>query len=708
MNAPEPATEARGPIGSYALKHDYTFLVADSLGDVRGGADGLFRNDTRVLSLFRLTVGGAPPALLGSGVSSDNVFFRANVTNRPLPQLGDHSTPEGVIHIERARLLWDERLYERLTLINYGERAVPAALSFAFAADFADIFEVRGHARPRRGRMLGPDIGRQHVRFRYEGLDRVERSSTLCFSRVPDAIDETHAEFNLLLQRHARQMLYVEIGPGVESPGQTRYREAGARARIAMRCKRRRGATLRTSGRLFNLWIDKSRADLALLETGMETGPYPFAGIPWFSTPFGRDAVVTALQTLWLDPGLARGVLTFLARNQARETSKFDDSAPGKILHEMRKGEMAALREVPFGRYYGGVDTTPLFVMLAGAYAKRTADMAFVENLWPHLCAAMDWIEGPGDSNGDGFLDYARGAETGLANQGWKDSVDSIFHADGRLAHGPIALLEVQGYVYAARLAMADLASRRGDQALEQRWRESAGKLRVAVEDRFWMPEASFYAIALDGEGKPCRVRASNAGHLLYTGLPSAERAQHVSEQLLSAVLDSGWGVRTLCDRAARFNPMSYHNGSVWPHDSGLCAAGIARYGDRAGIRHLIDEIFGAAHHFGMRLPELFCGFARAAGEPPVGYPVACLPQAWSSGAIFMMLQAALGLSIDAWRGEVCIDRPELPSEIDRLLVHDLVVAGQRVDLRFQRVGERVAASPARTIPDAVRVTVRV
>ena len=708
MSAPEPSTEARGPIGSYALKHEYTFLVADSLGDVRGGADGLFRDDTRVLSLFRLTVGDAPPALLGSGVSSDNVFFRANVTNRPLPQLGDHAAPEGVIHIERARLLWKARLYERLTLTNYGERAVPASLSFAFAADFADIFEVRGHARARRGRMLQPDIGRAHVRFRYEGLDDVERASAIAFSRVPNVIDERHAEFDLILQRHARQVLYLEIGAELAEPGQSRYREAGARARIAMRCKRRRGATLRTSGRLFNLWIDKSRADLALLETEMPTGPYPFAGIPWFSTPFGRDAIVTVLQTLWLDPGLARGVLSFLARNQAKEASKFDDSAPGKILHEMRNGEMAALREVPFARYYGGVDTTPLFVMLAGAYARRTADRAFIDELWPHLCAAMDWIEGPGDSNGDGFLDYARGADTGLANQGWKDSVDSIFHADGRLAQGPIALVEVQGYVYAARRAMAELASHRGDEALARKWRESADQLRAAVEARFWMPEAGFYAIALDGAGELCRVRASNAGHLLYTGLPSAERARQVSAHLLSSALDNGWGVRTLCDRAARFNPMSYHNGSVWPHDTGICAAGIAGYGDRGGVRHVIDELFAAAHHFGMRLPELFCGFARAAGEPPVGYPVACLPQAWSSGAIFMMLQAGLGLSIDAWRGEICIERPELPSEVDRLLVHDLVVAGQPVDLLFQRVGERVTASLARSIPDSVRVTVRV
>jgi glycogen debranching enzyme len=711
VNPGDPSVDAgtRGPIGSFALKHDHTFLVADVLGDVRGGADGLFTNDTRVLSFFRLTIGGLLPSLLGSGVSTDNVFFRANVTNRPLPPLGDQATPEGVIHVERSRFLWQERLYERLTLTNYGEREVPAPLMLEFDADFADIFEVRGHARPKRGRCMPAQIARTCVVFRYVGLDEVERASVVAFSQPPDLLDARHAGFSVVLPRHAQGMLYIEIGPHeAAAPSRDRFRAAAARARRSMRGKRQRGAALHTSGRLFNLWVDKSRADLALLETGLRTGPYPFAGIPWFSTPFGRDAVVTALQTLWLDPALARGVLAFLARHQAKETSTFADAAPGKIMHETRKSEMAALREVPFGRYYGGVDTTPLFVMLAGAYADRTADMPFIETLWPALTAAMAWIEGPGDSNGDGFLDYARGEASGLANQGWKDSIDSIFHADGRLPRGPIALLEVQGYVYAARRAMADLARRRGDIAGQSHWEEAAEALRTAVEARFWMDDGAFYAIALDGEGELCRVRASNAGHLLYTGLPSSERASRVTEQLLSATFDNGWGIRTVSDRAARFNPMSYHNGSVWPHDTGICATGMARYGDRAGIRRILDETFAAAHHFGMRLPELFCGFPRSTGEPPVGYPVACLPQAWSSGAVFMMLQALLGLHIDAWEQRIQVDRPELPGEVERLTVSGLTLGASRVDLVFQRAGERVTVSPVSDVPASVKVDVRI
>ena len=377
-------------------------------------------------------------------------------------------------------------------------------------------------------------------------------------------------------------------------------------------------------------------------------------------------------------------------------------------MHETRKGEMAALGEVPFAQYYGGVDTTPLFVMLAGAYAQRTGDLGLIEELWGALVAAMDWIEGPGDSNGDGFLDYARAEATGLANQGWKDSFDSIFHADGRLPKGPIALLEVQGYVYAARVAMAELAARRGDRSMHRAWRQRAAALRAAVEKRFWMPECRFYGIALDGDGELCRVRASNAGHLLYTGLPTPRRAQHVTAQLLSAELDNGWGIRTLAERSARFNPMSYHDGSVWPHDTGICAAGMARYGDRDGVRHVFSELFAAAQHFGMRLPELFCGFARNNGEPPVGYPVACLPQAWSSGAVFMLLQACLGLRIDGARREVLIDRPDLPKEIERLTLRGLQLGSDRLDLLFQRIGDRVAASPAGDVPASVRIVTRV
>jgi glycogen debranching enzyme len=463
-----------------------------------------------------------------------------------------------------------------------------------------------------------------------------------------------------------------------------------------MRDKRRRGASLRgPHSPRFNEWLDQSRSDVALLTTDLPTGPYPYAGTPWFSTPFGRDGIITAWQMLWLDPSLAKGVLTYLAMRQATEVSAFQDAAPGKIMHETRGGEMSALGEVPFGLYYGGVDTTCLFVALAGAYLKRTGDVATIRSLWPNLIAATGWMKDYGDLTGEGLISYQRAAETGLSNQGWKDSEDSIFHRDGRFPKGPIALLEVQGYAYAAWEAMADMARLVGDDR-QAEWAAKAGAVRTLVEDRFWMEDEQFYAIALDGDGEQCRSIGSNAGHLLFTGLPSTERAKAVTKRMLGAEFRSGWGLRTLATGQARFNPMSYHNGSVWPHDTAMAAAGMAQYGERQAVALLLGEIYAAATHFHLRLPELFCGFERTPGEPPVAYPVACLPQAWAAGSVFLMLQAALGVRIDAIEGVVSIDRPLLPAGIDRLHITNLKVGDGVVDLAFQQLGAQTVTLPKR------------
>jgi glycogen debranching enzyme len=693
----------------HALKHDHMFAVADALGDLHGASDGLFLNDTRILSRYALTVGGATPALLSSGLSNDNVFFRANLTNRPLPQLGESTaTPQGAVHIERSRLIWNSRLYERLAITNYGDTEFALPLELTFAADFADIFEVRGLVRRQRGTQEPAVVQRCSVELGYRTLDGSGLACVIAFSPEPVEVGADHARFRVMLPRRAGREVYIEIGASAAraGAGERCYRAAAAQARRHMRAKRSRGARLHTASSRFDKWLTRSRADLALLETSLETGPYPFAGIPWFSTPFGRDALITALQVLWLDPELARGVLAFLARHQAQETSDPADSQPGKILHEMRSGEMSRLGEVPFARYYGSVDATPLFIMLAGAYARRTADHEFIAVLWPALLRAMKWIEGPADSNGDGLVDYSRATERGLVNQGWKDSFDSVFHEDGRLPVGPIALLEVQGYVYAANRSMAELAELRGDLVHARQWRRAAERVRRAVERHFWMPDQKFYGIALDGTGALCRVCASNAGHLLYVGLPSARRGRHVCEQLQSGSFDSGWGTRTVREHSPRFNPMSYHNGTVWPHDTGLCAAGMARYGRRAAARRLLEESFSAAGYFDMRLPELLCGFARRTGEPPVGYPVACLPQAWSSGAVFMMLQATLGVEVDGLRREIVIDRPDLPHDVERLEVNGLPVAGGTIDLRFRRRAGKVGVQVAQATTEPVRLSI--
>lgn len=684
-----------------ALKDRDTFLVADGWGDLKAGADGLFDQDTRILSRLVMTVGGARPSRLSSGASRDNVCFTCHSTNRPLPPMGGRSAPAGVMHMERRRFVWDRRLFERVRMVNHGIEDVLLPVAFDFGADFADIFQVRGTRREHSGTLDTPILDGRCVTFRYTGLDDVIRTSCLAFSEPPARLSASRAEFLFSLPTGQRQDLFIECGPDLTgTPDRTRWRANAVAARMAMRARRRRGASLRgPRSPRFNQWLDQSRADMALLTSDLPTGPYPYAGVPWFSTPFGRDGILAAWQMLWLDPSLARGVLTYLAARQATETSAFRDSQPGKIMHETRGGEMSALHEVPFGLYYGGVDTTCLFVALAGAYATRTGDLDLIRTLWPNLIAATDWMRDHGDSNGDGLIDYQRAAGTGLSNQGWKDSEDSIFHADGAFPKGPIALLEVQGYAFAAWKAMADLGARLDDgRSLD--WAGRAEDLRQRVEDRFWMEDEGFYAIALDGDGAQCRSIGSNAGHLLFTGLPSCDRAQAVSARLLASEFRTGWGLRTLAKGQARFNPMSYHNGSVWPHDTALGVAGMALYGERNAAALILGELYAAATHFQMRLPELFCGFDREAGEPPIAYPVACIPQAWAAGSVFLMLQASLGLSIDAFDRTVRIAAPTLPVGIDRLSVTGLQVGDARIDLAFRRLGNQVVVIPTNKVGD--------
>ncbi|HEU4889282.1 MAG TPA: amylo-alpha-1,6-glucosidase, partial [Thermoanaerobaculia bacterium] len=602
-----------------------------------------------------------------------------------------------VIHIQRQRFLSGSRFYEHMTLTNYSEYETHVPLTLAYAADFADIFEVQGQVRPEYGQALPPVVSAHAVQLAYRGLDEVLRTTAITFSAPPQAISSRAAEFLFELPHGASADFFIEIGvPAAGLPSRERFEAAAEQLAAQMRARLQQGASLVTSGRLFSQWIEKSRADLALLTTVLPTGPYPYAGIPWFATQFGRDAIITALQTLWLNPCLAAGVLRFLASTQAQDDSSFRDAQPGKIMHETRRGEMAALREVPFGQYYGGVDTTPLFVMLAGAYEKRTGDGALVDRLWPALLAATAWIERRLESSPTGFLDYARGEQTGLVNQSWKDSHDSVFHADGRFPQGPVAVVEVQGYAYAALRTMAELTAARGDHAPAEGWQRRAERLRGAIEDKFWVPAMGFYAMALDGDGEPCQVYGSDAGHLLYCGVPSAERARLVTEQLLSSRFSSGWGIRTLAEGEARYNPMSYHNGSIWPHDTALCAAGMARYGGREHVVHILGDIFEAANHFAMRLPELYCGFPRIPGQAPIPYPVACLPQAWSAGTVFMLLQASLGIRVDGQRNEIHVEHPLLPLGLEHVSLRALPINDAHIDLDFRRIGDQVVVVPAR------------
>jgi glycogen debranching enzyme len=697
------ATASRADESPQAIKSNDTFGLFDRFGDIATwgfGEQGLYHEDTRFLSNLELRINGVRPLFLGSTVKEGANLLIVELMNPDLVAGDRVLLPKGLIHIFRAKLLWEGACYEHLRLGHHGLEPVEFRLALRFGADFVDLFEVRGAVRARRGHCHPPQTQGAERSFAYEGLDGRRRTSRIRLDPQPSAWDERGAIFDLALQPGQEVHLYCAIGCEIEgrpavplSDYETAYhRHLAATARLEhSQCR------VETSHPLMNRWLDRSTSDLAMLKTELETGPYPYAGVPWYSTTFGRDGLITAQELLWAEPALARGVLAFLAQTQATALDPQRDAEPGKILHEARLSEMAKTGEVPFERYYGSVDATPLFVALAGAYHRRTGDLAFIRGIWPNVLAALDWIDGCGDADGDGFVEYARKSESGLLQQGWKDSQDSVFHADGRLAQAPIALCEVQAYVYEARLLAAELATALGESERADRLREQAATLRARFQAQFWCEDIGCYAIALDGAKRPCRVASSNAGHALWTGIASAAHAARMAERFFEPDFFSGWGVRTVARGHRRYNPMSYHNGSIWPHDNAMIAGGLARYGHTDAALAVFRGLYDSSLHFNQhRLPELFCGFERRTGEGPTLYPVACSPQAWAAAAAMSLLQACLGLKIDAIDRVVSFHAPRLPDFIDWVRVSGLQVGPGSVDLKLQRYPKSVGVEVTR------------
>ncbi|GIW53270.1 MAG: amylo-alpha-1,6-glucosidase [Gemmatimonadales bacterium] len=695
------------------LKEGETFAIFDRRGDIHalGIAEyGLYHEGTRFLSQMEFRVDGLRPLLLSSTVNDEAGFLAVDLTNPDLTTDGDVVVPRGTLHFFRATFLLDGSCYERLRVTNHGRSRVRIALSYGFASDFADIFEVRGIRRARRGQLCPPAPGEGALVLCYRGLDGVERRAEVVAG--PQRWSAADGELSVICEIDPQQTETFFVTVRCSAGDQRRSGESFEQAHRSLLARRFRiraaRAGIETSNEQFNDWLNRCGSDLDMMVTETPEGLYPYAGVPWFSTAFGRDGIITALETLWVAPELARGVLAYLARRQATEEDPERDAEPGKIMHETRLGEMAALGEIPFGLYYGAADTTPLFVALAGAYYETTGDRDFLEQIWPNVQRALEWMERYGDRDGDGFVEYYRRSPTGLVNQGWKDSADSVFHADGSLAQGPIAMCEIQGYVCAAWRAAAAVAAVLGDPARSREFEQKAKRLEEKIERDFWLEDLGTYALALDGEKRPCRVRTSNAGHLLWARVAAEQRARRTAETLMDSNGFSGWGVRTVAMGEVRYNPMSYHNGSVWPHDNALIAAGFAAYGLKDHAERILTGMFDASLFMEFhRLPELFCGFPRRGGEGPTQYPLACAPQSWAAGAAFLLLQSCLGITVRGSEREVRVVHPRLPPSLQEIRITGLRVGDAVADLYCQRRGDDVNISLTRKEGDFDLVIVK-
>jgi len=683
-------------VNNLTLIEGKTFLSTTVAGDITpaGAPDvGFFHDDTRFLSYLELKVGGHRAVVLSS--STENTFVsQIELTTGNITLRDSFDLPENTIHIRREQLLGNDVFFDRFTFENFNLAPVDMFIELCFEADFVDVFQVRGCPRSAHGQYYRPVVERDRLSFHYRGLDGILRYTVVAMQPAPAHIGERTARWDLKLPPLKRFHIEVTVTPVVEG-----RRSVSSNYDFAANLKRRRetysewqslSTIFSSSHGVFDAALQTAIGDFHALQIPEGDQCTIGAGIPWFATIFGRDSIIASYQALSLNPQLAMDTLRVLARYQGTEYNDWRDEEPGKILHELRDGEMTRSGEMPFGPYYGSVDATPLFLILLSETYNWTADDELMRELLPAAYRALDWIDRYGDLDGDGFVEFLRRSPKGLVNQGWKDSWDANMRPDGTVARPPLALVEVQGYVYEAKYRMASLLRAFGDTGRAERLRKEAADLAKRLEKAFWMAEPGYYAMALDDKKRPLEVISSNAGQLLFTRVLTRDRARAVVNRLMHEDMFTGWGWRTLASSERVFNPLSYHRGSVWPHDNSLIAHGMALNEFRRPVLRILTAMFQAALNFrDYRLPELFCGVQRRENDEPVHYPVSCSPQAWASGALLLILSSVLGIRPSAPRKELNIVNPALPDWLDHLHIRNLRVGKSRVGLDFSRRRDR-------------------
>ncbi|MPZ23754.1 MAG: amylo-alpha-1,6-glucosidase [Dehalococcoidia bacterium] len=705
----------RGPVAvddireALVIREAGTFLLTDTSGNVpdgNGRGYGLYHADTRHLSTYEFMLRNVQPVLLSStaeaGFTQEQVFTNPGM----LTGDGEQIAPQ-TIEIRRVRAIFDDVLEETLQVTNFSMTPVTIDIVYHTNADFADIFEVRGYPRERRGSPLPAKVDADAVRYSYRGTDGTTRQTRISWKPAPLELTADHALHRVSLEHLGTTTLTAHIyvdsrRPSADGTMGSHLREVSTDYSSWLS----ETTVVETDNDLFNEVLNRSLADIRMLQASAGDGlDYTAAGTPWYDALFGRDSCIAALQLLAFRPDIAKSALITLASMQGRAEVPARDEEPGKVLHEYRLGEMALSGELPFAPYYGSVDSTPLFLVLAAEYFRWTNDLELMRRLEDSFRRALDWMTTYGDFNKDGFLSYERRSERGLVNQGWKDSWDSIAHADGRLAAPPISLCEVQGYAYAALTGMATVFAALGDIDQSRRLQSSAAALYRDFNRSFWMPDEGYYALAIDGDGERVDAISSNPGQALWSMIISPRRATAVGARLLEANMFSGWGIRTLSSQSARYNPYGYHLGTVWPHDNALIVAGLKKNGMPERANAAATAIYEAALNFEyFRLPELFGGALRSPHQAPVPYPVACKPQAWAAGSVPMMLAHILGLSPDAAGRCLTIVAPTLPDWLREVRVSNLRIGESTLDLTFERRRKQTVHSinrvrgPARVI----------